>query len=93
MELSRRMRPRSITLAQRQECVEPIAIGGLDNVVDVRSALSEQLNVVESTNTKRCALHEACLGSLEKLEKIVAYSQKCALQFGICSTLSRLANP
>ena len=33
--------PRSITLAQRRVCVRAITIGGLDNVVDVRNALSE----------------------------------------------------
>ena len=31
------------------------------NVVEVRYALSEHLNVALSTNTGRCALHEACL--------------------------------
>jgi len=41
----------------------PITIDGLNNVVDVRNALSEHLQVVMSTNTVRRALHEACLGS------------------------------
>jgi hypothetical protein len=48
--------------------------------------------MVVSTNTARCALHEACIGSLEKRKKAVAYGQECALQFGICSTSSRLDN-
>ena len=34
-------RPRTITLAQQEACVGAITIGGLDNVVDVRNALSE----------------------------------------------------
>ena len=63
MEPSKEGRPRSITLAQRQVCVRAIAIGGLDNVVDVRNALSEHLKVVVSTNTTRHALHEEGLKS------------------------------
>ena len=50
-------------------CVRSIIVGGLDNVVDLRTALSEHLNVIMSTNTLRRALHEACLGSLEKKNK------------------------
>jgi hypothetical protein len=46
--------------------VRAITIGGLNNVVDVRNALSEHLNVVVSTNRMRCALHEVGIGSLGK---------------------------
>ena len=56
----------SITFAKKLACARAITIGGLDNVVDARNALSEHLNVVLSTNTMRCAIHEASLGSLEK---------------------------
>ena len=66
VELSRKGHPRSITHAQWRACVRTITIGGLNNVVDVRNALSEHLNVVASTNTMRCALHEVGLGSLQK---------------------------
>ena len=59
-------------------CVRAITVGGLDNVVNVRNALNEHLNVVVSTNTMRCALHEA---------------RECALQVGICSISSRLDYP
>ena len=45
-EPSRGGRPRSITLSQRRVCIRAITIGVLDNVVDVRSALGEHLNVV-----------------------------------------------
>ena len=69
VEPSRGGRPKSITPAQRQACVRAIIIGGLDNVVDTRNALSEHLNVVVSTNTTRQALHEASLGSLGKQKK------------------------
>jgi hypothetical protein len=55
--------------AQQQTCVRAITVGGLDNVIDVRNALSEHLNVIVSTNIVKCALHEACFGSLEKLKK------------------------
>ena len=68
MEHSRGGHPRNITPAQRRECVRVMTIGGLDNVVDVRNVLSEHLDVVVSTNIVRHALHEACLGSLEKQE-------------------------
>ena len=60
-------RPRSITHAQWQACVRAITIGGLNNVGDSRNALSEHLNVVVSTDTMRCALHEVGLESLEKV--------------------------
>ena len=69
MEPSRGGRPRSITPTQRRACVRAITIGGLDNAIDARNALSEHLNVVVSTNTVRHALHEACLGSVEKQKK------------------------
>ena len=61
LEPSRGGCPRSITLAQQQVCVRAITIGGLDNDVDMRNALSEHLNVVVSTNIVRRALHEASL--------------------------------
>ena len=63
VEPSRGGRSKNIMLAQRHECVRAIRVSGLDNLVDMRNALSEQLNVIVSTNTVRCALHEACLGS------------------------------
>ena len=46
----------------QEACVRAIIVGGLDNVVDVRNALSKRLNVVVSTNTMMHALHEAGLG-------------------------------
>ena len=58
--------PRSITHAQHQTYVKTITFGGLDNVIDMRNALGENLNVVASTNILRCALHEVGFGSLEK---------------------------
>ena len=84
---------KSITLAQRRACVRAIIVGGLDNVVDMRNALSEHLNVAVSTNIVRHTLHEASLGSLEKCRKPFAHGQECALQVGICSTSSRLDYP
>ena len=59
-------RPRSITPTQQQACVKAIIDDGLDNVVDVRNALSEHLNVVVNINIVRRALHKEGLGSLEK---------------------------
>ena len=61
VEPSRGERPKNIILAQQQACVRAITIGGLYCVIDVRYALSEHLNVVESTNALRRAFHEACL--------------------------------
>jgi hypothetical protein len=82
---------RNNTLAQQRICVKAIVVGGLDNVVDARTALSEHLNVVVSTNAVRCARHEASFGSSKKLKKfVVAHDQECVLQIGICSTSSRL---
>ena len=49
-------------------CVRAIIVGGVDNVVNERNFLIEHLNVVVSTSTVRCALHEVGLGSLEKLQ-------------------------
>ena len=46
-----------------------IIIDGLYNVVDVRNALSEHLNMITSTNTMRHALHEANIGSSKKQKK------------------------
>ena len=46
-----------------------ITLDGVNTVVDVKNALSEQLNVVVSTNTVRGISHEAGLGSLEKQKK------------------------
>ena len=46
MEPSRRGCPRSSTPAQQRVCVRAITVGGVDNVVDVRNALNEHLNVV-----------------------------------------------
>src|SRR4051794_37598634 len=57
-------RPKSITPAQRRACVRAITLGRLNTTVDVINALSEQLNVVVSTNTVRRTLHEAGFGSL-----------------------------
>ena len=76
-------RPRSVTLAQRQACARTITIGGLDNVVDSRNALSEELNVVVSTNTTRRVIYEASLGSLEKQKKLLlmANNVHCRLEF------------
>ena len=53
VEPSREGCPRSIALAQRQVCKRAIVVGGLDNVVNMRYALSEHLSVVVSTNTMR----------------------------------------
>jgi hypothetical protein len=69
VEPSRGGRPRIITHAQRRAFVRTIIVGGLDNDAYVRNALSEQLNVVVSTNIVRYALHEASIGSLEKHKK------------------------
>jgi transposase len=55
--------PRSITHAQIQVFVKAVTVGGLDNDVDVRNALSEHLSVVVSTTTMRRALHEVGFGS------------------------------
>ena len=55
-------RPRIITCAQRRAFVRTIVVDGLDNDADVRNTLSEQLNVIVSTNIVRCALHEASMG-------------------------------
>ena len=80
VEPSGRGHPRSTTPIQRRVCVRAITVGELNNnVVDVKNALTEDLNMVESTNTMRHALHEA--------------SQVCALQVRICSTSSRLDYP
>jgi hypothetical protein len=63
-------------------CVRDITIGGLDSVVNVRTALSEHLNVVVSINIVRRALHEACLGLLEKQKKLfMAKNVRCRLEF------------
>ena len=43
---SRGGRPKIISLAQRRACVRATTIGELDDVVDVRNALSKHLNVV-----------------------------------------------
>ena len=76
-------RPKSITPAQRRACVRAITQGGLNTAVDVRNALSEQLNVVVSTNTVRRTLHEAGLGSLEKQKKplLTAKNIRSRLEF------------
>ena len=66
VEPSRGERTRNITPAQQRVRLRAIIVGGLDNVVDVRNAMSEHLNVVMSTNTMRRPLHEVGLGSLEK---------------------------
>ena len=63
---SRRGHPRTITLAQRRVCMRAIKIGGLNNVVGVRDVSSEHLNVVASTKTMRCVLHEVDIRSLQK---------------------------
>ena len=54
-----------------------------DNVVDLRNALSEHLNVVVSTTTMRRAHHEACFGSIEKQKKplLTAKNVRCMLKF------------
>ena len=52
-------------------------LGGIYYVVDVMNTLSEHLNVVVSTNTTRHALHEACLGSLEKQKKSLLTPRMC----------------
>ena len=67
-------------------CVRAITIRGLDNVVDVRNAMSEHLNVVVSTNTIRRALHEIGLESLEKQKKPTLTAKKicCKLEFAQC---------
>ena len=49
---------------QRRACVRAITVDGLHNVVDVRNALSEQVNVIVSI--MRHELYEAGIGSLEK---------------------------
>jgi hypothetical protein len=74
-------------------CVRAITVGGVDNVVNERNVLSEHLNVVVSTSTVRCALHEVGLGSLEKHKKAVARGQEYVLQVGLCSTSSSLDYP
>ena len=76
-------RSRSITLVQWQACVRTISIGGLDDVVDVRNALGEQLKVVASTNTLKRVFHEVRLGSLEKQKKplLLANYRCCKLEF------------
>ena len=53
----------------------------------MRNALSEHLEyVVVSTNRVRHALHEACLGSLEKQKKSLLKANKvhCNLEFAQC---------
>ena len=69
------------TLAQQQVCLRAITCSGLDNDVDMRNALSEHLNVV-SSNIVRCALREACLGSLKKQDKplLMAKNVFCRLE-------------
>ena len=86
MELSREGHRRSITLAQQQTCARAIIVGGLDNVVDVRYALGEHLNVVVSTNTMRRALHEAGLGHLRSKRSCCSQSRICfvGLEFAQC---------
>ena len=66
VELARGGRPRNIALVEGGVWVRAITVGGLDNVVAVRNALNEHLNVVVSTNTVGIALHEVGLWSLEK---------------------------
>ena len=77
-------RLRNINPTQQWMCVKTIVVGGLDNVVDARIALSEHLNVVVSTNTVKCALHEASFGSSKKLKKLLLLTTKnvyCKLEF------------
>ena len=83
MEPSSGGHPRNTTPAQQRECVGAMSIGGLDNIVDVRHALSEHFNVLMTTNTMRHALHKACLGSLEKQKRslLMAKNVWCRLEF------------
>ena len=69
VELSRGGHPSSITPTKQRACVRAITIGGLNNVVDMRNALSEHFNVVVSINAARHALHDAGLESLKKQKK------------------------
>ena len=93
MELSRRGCPRSIAHAPQRVCVRTITVGGLDNVIDVRTALNELLNVVVSTNTMKHAIHEVGLEVIPEAKEVNAYGQECALQVGLCSASSRLDYP
>ena len=61
--------PRSFISVQRQACIRTITLDGLDIVVDVKNALTKQLNMVVCTNTVWRTLHEAGLESLEKQKK------------------------
>jgi transposase len=83
VESSRWGRTRNITPAQQRVRLRAIIDGGLDNVVDVRNALSEHLNVVVSTNTMRRALHEVGLGALEK-HSSCAKNVRCRFEFSKC---------
>ena len=78
--------PKSITVAQRWAYVRAITVGGLDNVVDMRNALSEHLNVIVSINTVRRVLYEVCLGQSEKQNKalLVAKHVCWTLEFAQC---------
>ena len=76
-------RLRSLTHVQRRACIRAITVDGLNTAVDVKNALSEQLNMVVSTNTVRRTLHEAGLGSLEKQKKplLTAKNIRSRLEF------------
>ena len=89
VKLSKGGHPKSITPTQRQGHVRAIIVGGLDNVVDMRIALSEHMNVslAMSTNIVGCALHDAGIGSLKKHNKLVLMTMKfvhCGLEFAQC---------
>ena len=72
-------RLRSFTIVQRRACIRAITLERLNIVVHVKNTLSEQLNVVVSTNTLRPTLHEACLRSLENQRNPYSLPRTCIL--------------
>ena len=84
---SRGGRPNNITTARRRACVKAITIGRLDNVADVRNALSKHLNVVVSTNIVRHVLHEVGLGSLEKHKKPFLTARMCFASWNLLNVI------
>jgi hypothetical protein len=86
VKLSKGGHPKSTTLTPRWAHVRAIIVGGLDNVVYMRIALSEHMNVAMGTNIVGCALHDASLGSLKKHNKLVFMTKNvhCGLEFAQC---------
>ena len=87
VEHSIRRRPRNITHAQQRARVKAIIISGLNNVVDVRNALQEHLNMVVSTNTKRHALDEQVLGHQISKRSRCSWPRMCVVGWNLLNVI------